>query len=117
QHLCERGEERAYYTELTDILREYIDKRFNINAMEMTSRQILDRLNANPETRPSEKLMRQILEVADFVKFAKMRPMPDDNTKSFRNAIEFVENTKPLPEPEEGENIDNSTQDETTTHQ
>lgn len=117
QHLCERGEERAYYTELTDILREYIDKRFNINAMEMTSRQILDRLNANPETRPSESLMRQILEVADFVKFAKMRPMPDDNTKSFRNAIEFVENTKPLPEPEEDGNANDSTPGETTTHQ
>lgn len=95
QHLCERGQERQYYTELTDILREYIDKRFNINAMEMTSREILGQLNANPDTRPSERLMRQILEVADFVKFAKMRPMPDDNVKSFKHAVEFVENTKP----------------------
>jgi len=104
QHLCERGQERAYYTELTDILREYIDKRFGINAMEMTSRQILDRLNANPDTRPSERLMRQILEVADFVKFAKMRPMPEDNTKSFNHAVEFVENTKPRPvEPDEND--------------
>lgn len=100
QHLCERGQEREYYTELTDILREYIDRRFNINAMEMTSRQILDRLNANPETKPSQSLMRQILEVADFVKFAKMRPMPDDNVKSFNHAVEFLENTKPAePEP------------------
>lgn len=107
QHLCERGQEREYYTELTDILREYIDKRFGINAMEMTSRQILDHLNANPATKPSERLMRQILEVADFVKFAKMRPMPEDNTKSFNHAVEFVENTKPAPEPTEENTNDN----------
>ncbi|MCM1450609.1 MAG: hypothetical protein NC082_09710 [Clostridiales bacterium] len=100
QHLCEKGREREYYTELTDILREYIDRRFGINAMEMTSRQILAQLTANHETRPSERLMRQILEVADFVKFAKMRPMPEDNVKSFNHALEFVENTKPQPVPE-----------------
>ena len=98
QHLCEKGQEREYYTELTDILREYIDKRFGINAMEMTSGQILSHLNANPETRPSEKLMRQILEVADFVKFAKLRPMPEDNNKAYASATEFVDNTRPVEE-------------------
>lgn len=103
QHLCERGQEREYYTELTDILREYIDKRFGINAMEMTSRQILEHLNRNETTRPSERLMRRILEVADFVKFAKMRPLPEDNARSYSQAVEFVENTRPVQE----ENVEN----------
>ncbi|MDE7387478.1 MAG: cell wall anchor protein [Muribaculaceae bacterium] len=107
QHYCERGQEREYYTELTDILREYIDKRFGINAMEMTSRQILEHLGANEITRPSERLMRQILEVADFVKFAKMRPMPDDNVKSFNSAMKFVEDTKPQAVEEEAEDAEN----------
>lgn len=105
RHLCERGQEREYYTELTDILREYIDKRFGINAMEMTSRQILTHLSSNPETRPSQKLMREILEVADFVKFAKMRPMPEDNVKSFNYAMEFVENTKPVVQDTENDGV------------
>lgn len=100
EHLCESGREREYYTRLTDILREYIDRRFGINAMEMTSRQILEQLNANPDTRPSEGLMKEILAMADFVKFAKMRPMPEDNSLIFGKAEQFVENTKPLPEPE-----------------
>lgn len=104
QHLCEKGQEREFYTELTDILREYIDKRFGINAMEMTTGQILTQLNANPETKPSEKLMRQILEVADFVKFAKLRPLPEDNTKSYISAIEFVENTRPIVSDENNSN-------------
>ncbi len=108
ENLCEKGEEKEYYTRLTDILREYIDERFGINAMEMTSTQILSRLSDNPVTRPSNQLMRQILEVADFVKFAKVRPLPDDNIKSYNSAMEFVENTKPVEEPtEEGSTPDN----------
>ena len=42
--------------------------------------------------------MRQILEVADFVKFAKLRPMPEDNNKAFASAMEFVDNTRPVEE-------------------
>ena len=114
QHLCERGQEREYYTELTDILREYIDKRFGINAMEMTSRQILEHIRANETTRPSENLMRQILEVADFVKFAKMRPLPDDNVKSFSHAVEFVENTKPIDTDTENEMTDTTSETNVT---
>lgn len=101
EKLCERGQEREYYTRLTDILREYIDERFGINAMEMTSTEILHKLSQNPVTRPSNALMKQILEVADFVKFAKVRPLPDDNIKSFVSATQFVENTKPVETPPE----------------
>ncbi|MDE6048274.1 MAG: cell wall anchor protein [Paramuribaculum sp.] len=98
--LCERGEEKEFYTRLTDILRNYLDSRFGINAMEMTSSQILRSLNSNEETRVPKKYMSAILETADFVKFAKVRPLPDDNTAAFRSALQFVEDTKPTPEPE-----------------
>lgn len=100
EQLWQKGQEKAYYTELTDILREYLQKRFGINALEMTSRQIMDSLQQNPETRPSKPLMRQILDVADFVKFARMRPVPEDNVRSFNSAMKFVEDTMPKPEPE-----------------
>ena len=66
--------------------------------MEMTSTQILTSLRENKETKLVEKNMKSILAVADFVKFAKMRPLPDDNEASMRNAISFVEDTKPQPE-------------------
>ncbi len=99
--LCENGQEKEYYTRLTEILRNYLDSRFGINAMEMTSTQILDTIRENPETKPSAAVMRQILEMADFVKFAKVRPMPGENVTAYNNAVQFVENTKPAPEPEE----------------
>lgn len=99
QRLCERGEEKEYYTRLTDILRVYLDGRFNINAMEMTSSQIVEALTHNDETKDSEQMMRQILEIADFVKFAKVRPLPEDNKLAMDSALRFVENTKPIEQP------------------
>lgn len=101
EKLCENGLEKEYYTRLTEILRNYLDSRFGINAMEMTSSQIIRSLNRNPETKPSAPVLDRILEMADFVKFAKARPLPDENTTAFNNAVKFVEDTKPEPPAEE----------------
>ena len=100
RNLAENGHEKEYYTELVDILRQYLQGRFGINAMEMTSTQIVRALRSNPETRMTADEMRSVLSVADFVKFAKVRPLPDDNVKAFNRAINFVDSTKPEPEPE-----------------
>lgn len=102
--LAESGREKEYYTTLVDILRTYLERRFAINAMEMSSTQILDTLRKNPETRDNQPRIKQILEIADFVKFANVRPMPDDNIKTFNNVVQFVEATKPVPEPEPEDN-------------
>lgn len=99
--LWEHGMEKEYFTELTEILRVYLYKRFGINAMEMTSRQILACLSRNPELKDKRPYFRQILDMADFVKFAKVRPLPEDNIASYDNAMRFVEETKPASEPEQ----------------
>lgn len=96
EKLCERGQEKEFYTRLTDILRSYIDSRFGINAMEMTTTQIIESLNNNNETVDSKSYVEQVLEIADFVKFAKVRPLPDDNVKSYNWALQFVKETKPI---------------------
>lgn len=101
RHLCENGQEKEFYTRLTEILRDYLERRFGINAMEMTSTQIVSTLSDNEQTRQPNRYMKQVLEVADFVKFAKVRPLPDDNVKSFNSALQFVEDTRPAPQPEE----------------
>lgn len=95
--LPQSGRDKEYYTELTEILRQYLEGRFGINAMEMSSTQIIDTLRHNKETKPGSDLMKQILEIADFVKFAKVRPLPDDNVRAFNSAVKFVEDSKPLP--------------------
>lgn len=99
--LWEQGMEKEYYTDLTDILRRYLYGRFGINAVEMTSRQILAALSKNKEAADKRAYFRQILDMADFVKFAKVRPLPDDNVLAYDNALRFVEETKPLPPVED----------------
>lgn len=93
--LWEKGEEREYFTRLTEILRNYLAGRFGINAMEMTSEQILDTLSKQEDVKTQKDYVRQILNIADFVKFAQFRPLPDDNIEAFTNAVRFVEETKP----------------------
>ncbi len=101
KNLWEQGLEKEYFTRLTDILRVYLQRRFGINAMEMTTREIMECLY-NSDLKDKREYMRQILSVADFVKFAKVRPLPADNIAAYENAVKFVEETKPVAT--EGEN-------------
>lgn len=106
QKLWEQGMEKEYFTVLTEILRKYLEGRFGVNAMEMTSREIIQTLAQNPETKDKREYVRQILDVADFVKFAKMRPLTSDSIQSFENAMRFIEETKPVIVVEETESDD-----------
>ncbi len=103
RQLWQNGREKEYYTALTDILREYIDRRFNINAIEMTSSQIMESLKNNEETKLVNEQLSEILAIADFVKFAGQRPLSDDNERSFLRALNFVQATKPAQQAEGNE--------------
>lgn len=95
--LWEQGMEKEYFTQLTDILRVYLFKRFGINAMEMTTRQIMDMIYSS-EFKDKKDYVKQILNVADFVKFAKVRPLPADSVSAYENAVKFVKETIPADE-------------------
>ena len=97
--LWQKGQEKEYFTGLTDILRVYIDRRFHINAVEMTSSQIIDTLKENKETKAVNEQLEMILEVADIVKFANARPLADDNEVAYQRAVNFVEATRPVEQP------------------
>lgn len=103
--LWQRGQEKEYFTGLTDILRVYIDRRFDINAVEMTSSQIIDTLKKNDETKAVNEQLEMILEVADIVKFANARPLADDNEVAYQRAVNFVEATRPVEQPEKNEEV------------
>lgn len=112
KNLWEQGMEKEYFTQLTEILRVYLDRRFGINAMEMTSREIMEHLYES-DVRDKRDYIRQILRVADFVKFAKVRPLPADNIAAYENAVRFVEETKPVPVPSDDENVSKNNGDAT----
>ena len=93
ESLSAEGNEKEYYTQLTDVLREYMHDRFGIDAQEMTTSEIIDEL-LKIKDKESIKELKEILEVADLVKFAKMKPDERENRLNMTNAIDFVNETK-----------------------
>lgn len=96
RNLWQNGQEKEYYTQLTDILRVYIDRRFGINAVEMTSSQIMEKIKQNKEAHIANDQLNNVLEIADYVKFAKMHTLADDNEIAYQRAVNFVEATRPV---------------------
>ncbi len=84
---------KDYYVRLTDILRHYIEQRFHFSAKEMTTAEIMEKLlKAKDENTLRE--LRQILETADLVKFAKYKVDLNENDANLMKAIEFINETK-----------------------
>jgi len=101
EKLWQAGRIKEYHSEITDTLRKYIEERFPITAMEMTSGEILAEIKKYSDADIAYDNLKQILILADFVKFAKYKSLPDENELSMMNAYLFVNNTKkeePVPE-------------------
>lgn len=92
EHTDISGNQKAYYTELTTIIRQYIAERFHFNAMEMTSREIISRLRQESEEAVNELI--ELFRVADLVKFAKHSAMMGENDTNLMNALSFINETK-----------------------
>ena len=103
EKLWRQGKDKEYHSQLTDILRNYIDERFSINAMEMTSGQILQIIREQSEVDPVFSQLKQTLLLSDLAKFAKYHPLPDENESSLMHAYLFVNSTTPAQVNEEEE--------------
>lgn len=96
--LWQAGKVKQYYSELTEIVRIFIDQRFEINAMEMVSEEIMAALAMKDTDTEAYNKLKDLLTVADLVKFAKWDPLPDDHDRCFKDAREFVELNAPEPQ-------------------
>ncbi len=105
--LWQNNEFKEYYSSLTDIIRTYMDGIWNIGAMEMVSDDIIDQLNSQKLSDDLRNQTEEVLKLADFVKFAKTKPLADDNSNALKWAYNFVNETKPKAESENIENTDN----------
>jgi hypothetical protein len=96
---------KQYYVRLSETVRVYIERRFGIEALEMTTEEIVFSLrNTIVEEPGSVEVLKSLLTLADLVKFAKASPLPNENEVSLLNAYQFVNNTKPvtvIPPPTE----------------
>lgn len=91
--LWQSEDSKEYYTQLTDTLRTYIRERYGFNAMEMTSYEIIQKLQeVNDEEAINE--LKELFQTADLVKFAKYNTMINENDRNLVTAIEYINQTK-----------------------
>ena len=107
------GKVKEYQTDLTDVVREYIGRRFEVRSSEKTSDETLRELKPIlTGSQPSDisiqdgkalyERLKQMLQTADLVKFAKWHTTPDENESALTTAYDFVKETTPA-QPSEGE--------------
>lgn len=86
---------KDYYTRLTDILRIYLWNRYAIKTLERTSEEILKSLKQSDfNDDKSFSILQDLFQTSDLVKFAKFKPIPDENEKCLIGAYEFIDRTK-----------------------
>ena len=84
---------KEYYSEIADTVRLYIEERFSINALELTSDEIIKIFKSQVVDAESKSKLNQILTLSDFVKFAKQIPIEAEHTLTLNNAFDFVKGT------------------------
>ncbi len=99
--LYQSGYVKQYYSELSDIVRVYIENRWDIAAMEMVSSEIVTSLSSMEIPTEVMRKLEQTLYLSDMVKFAKSDPLSDENSASYQNIVDFVQRTKQEKEPTE----------------
>ncbi|MCX6327221.1 MAG: hypothetical protein NT144_11315 [Bacteroidia bacterium] len=93
--LWQKGEIKNYYTKLTEIIRQYLENRFRVFSLELTTSETLDALIKTGFKRDASfKQLKTVLIGSDFVKFAKYIPEPSENESHFQNSWDFVLATK-----------------------
>ncbi len=97
RQLWQKKQVKEYYVELTGIVRNYIEKRFRTAAMELTTDEMLTKVQTHPQMLPYFDLLSQILTTADLAKFAKFQPLPQEHMDTMERAKEFVDKSRPLP--------------------
>ena len=96
EQLWQKNRVKEYYVALTDILRNYIEARFQTPALELTTDELLDKAQLNKELQPYYDLLAQILHTADLAKFAKAQPTPMEHTDVMEKAKQFVKTSRPV---------------------
>jgi hypothetical protein len=102
EKLWQAGEIKKYYTRLTEIIRQYLENRFKIYSLELTTSETLEALvRSGFRKNESYNKLKTILTAADLVKFAKYKPEPIENDTTFTASWDFVTVTKEAEHIEE----------------
>ena len=90
KRLWQAGKVKEYHTELTDIVRRFIEEATGIRATEMTSDECVNTLMCKCVSADATTLLHNLFTTADLVKFAKSEPLPHEHEASLREAVDFI---------------------------
>jgi hypothetical protein len=92
--LLATGQIKAFYIELSEIVRRYIEGRYFVPALELTTGELMDDLKQVTLEPDARDMLRDLLELSDLVKFAKYAPATEEHERALQLAESFVETTK-----------------------
>lgn len=93
EKIWQQGQIKQFYTQITDVIREYLEGAYSINAMELTTDEIVALVKKNKELDEIRLVLKEMLELSDLVKFAKFVPLENENERVVLNAFMIVEKT------------------------
>ena len=88
--MWQSGKVKEYFSSLTDIAREYIEGQFGVNAVEMTTDDILEEIKPLHFSKETYNKLKDTMEVADLVKFAKYSASTLESDTALSSMTEFV---------------------------
>lgn len=94
-----KGLVKAHYAELSFIVREYLEKRFGIPALESTTEETLGYLDNRDFPKYLSQQLQTLLQQADLAKFAKIIPAESFHAEAFQLSRDIILQTSAHPEP------------------
>lgn len=101
ERLVEQKKVKEFYTRVSDTVRAYMGRLLNVSALDLTSSELLDTLKDTRLNQRGHDLLAEVLEEADMVKFAKLRPDGSECRRSLERGRDLVRATSYLAHPEQ----------------
>lgn len=89
------GRDKVYHSAITDTLRNYLEEQFNLPALESTTDETLEMVRKASLNQESIQHLKHVLVLADLVKFAKEKPLPNEHERALEYARQFIQLTRP----------------------
>lgn len=97
EKLWQKDEIKAYYLAISETIRTYLEDRFKVNALESTTDEILEEIKSVQGVKSLNTKLKDLLQQCDLAKYAKFKPVAEENTRLMKSAQDFVLHTKPKP--------------------
>jgi hypothetical protein len=100
-----KGSVKRHHARTSEALRRYLEGRFDFRALERSTVEIHLGISSLPLLDEDRKILLEVLEMSDLVKFAKWNPTADDHIRVVKRAIRFIEQTLPTTEGSESADV------------